>query len=156
MPSVPLRDAELAAAAAAEVASRDKHYPARVASRKMTADEATLDFQCWHMIAHWLETGRFLSGNIAAADARADLSDIRVVVDWLLCEQAADRAVVSTSQALNDAAESGDSAKADRLGVRLDALRQIARQVGQQRRTVEMLNRALRDRRDAQRKKEAA
>jgi hypothetical protein len=143
-----MTDVDLAKAARAEADSREKHYPALVASRKMTAEEATIDVQSWAAIAHWLETGRFLSGNIEAPMPAGQ--DIRSVVDWLLCEQASDRAVVSTSQAQTTAAESGDQAKADRLGVRLDGLRLIARKVSQQRRTVESLNRALRERRQQQ------
>jgi hypothetical protein len=143
--------ADLATAARFEADSRERNYPGMVARQEINADEATEDFQAWSTIAHFLETGHFQSGNIDAADgARADLSDIRVVVDWLLCEQAADRAVVSTTQAQTTAADSGDQPKADRLGVRLDGLLAIARKVSRMRADVEALNRAFREERQQQ------
>jgi hypothetical protein len=146
-----MTDGALAAAARFEADSRERNYPGMIANGDITADEATEDYQAWAAIAAWLETGRFTSGNIeAAAGAKANLCDIRVVVDWLLCEQAADRAVVSTNQAQTTAAESDDTAKADRLGVRLDGLRAIARKVSRMRADVEALNRAFRTERQQQ------
>jgi hypothetical protein len=148
--------ADLASAARFEADSRERNYPGMVARQEITAAEATEDYQAWVTIADWLETGRFVSGNIEAGDgARADLSDIRTVVDWLLCEQAADRAVVSTLAAFREAqaavAGTGDQAKAFSLGVRLDGLRAIARKVSRMRADVEALNRAFRGARQQQR-----
>jgi hypothetical protein len=148
--------ADLAAAARFEADSRERNYPGMIALGDITADEATEDFQAWSTIAVWLETGHFVSGNIdAAGGEKTGLSSIRTVVDWLLCEQAADRAVVSTNQAQTTAAESGDQAKADRLGVRLDGLRAIARKVSRMRADVEALNRAFREERRQQQAKAA-
>lgn len=151
-----MADADLVKAARFEVASREKNYPGLVASGKLGADEATVDFQAWHCIAEWLDRGRSPAGWFdadAGADRATDFgADCRIVVEWLLCEDACSRAIATVRGALGEANARADAAKADRLGRRLAALQLIAGKVGAQRRRVETLNRALREQRQHERK----
>jgi hypothetical protein len=128
-------DPDLFAAAAHEVSARDRHYPASVASGKLTGDEATVDFQAWHVILTLLQTGHFES--IAAGGI-----DGQTVIGWAQAQDAADLAVKRTAQAL--AAAEGGSDKAQLLDVRLQQLRAIAALVARRRALFESLNTQLR------------
>lgn len=141
-------DPALYEVARAEVAAREKHYPAAVASAKMTADEATLDFQAWTLIAGWLATGRFES--IAAGGI-----DGQTIVDWALAEAAAERAVAVTTDRLAEAQAEAKDDRADRLTLRIAQLRAIARMVTRQRAQVDAINRKFREQRQQQGRKAA-
>lgn len=138
--------ADLAQAARLERDSRERNYPKSVASGTLTADEATIDFQAWHCIVHFLETGDFRSIDAGGIDERT-------VVGWAKAQAAADKAVASTAQAL--AAAQGDDAKVQRLTARLAQLRAIARAVTSQRGLIEAINRSFRDQRQQQQDKAA-
>lgn len=142
---------DLAEAARFEVASRDRNYPGLVASGKLGAAEASHDFQAWHCIAEWLDSGRSPAGWFDAEAGAERTADCRLVVEWLLCEDACSRAIATVRDALADARAKPAAAKADRLGRRLDALQRVADKVGAQRRRVETLNRALREQRQHER-----
>lgn len=144
-----MTDADLADVARGEVASREKHYPALVASAKMTPDEATVDFQAWHAIAGWLENDRFESIGAGGIDGLT-------IVDWALAEAAADRAVAVTTDQLTRADQGGDGRKAAALGGRLAALRAIARRVGAMRASIDSMNRTARERRQSAAEAKAA
>lgn len=128
--------ADLVAAARFELESRERNYPALVASGKLTADEATIDFQAWHCIAGFIATGRFQACDAGAVDGLT-------VVGWALAEAAADRAVANTAQA--QAGAKGDDAKLQRLAGRLEALQLIAARVRRQHALVDSINRRFRE-----------
>jgi hypothetical protein len=135
----------LAQAARRELESREKNYPKSVASGKLTADEATIDFQAWHCICAWLETGQFRAIDAGGVDGLT-------VVGWALAEAAADKAVITTGDALKVAEAEGDEAKAQRLTQRGAALRLIARKVARQHALIASINLALRERQRQQAK----
>lgn len=138
-----MTDAELVAAARFEVDQRERHYPGMVASKKLTADEATVDFQAWHCILGFLESGQFYSIDAGGVDGRT-------IVDWALAEAAANRAVTVTRDALAKAVGEEDEAKAQRLEARLEGLRLIARKVSRQHALIASINAEFRARRQSQ------
>lgn len=136
-----MADGTLAAFARFELESRQRNYPRSVANGKLPADQATIDFQAWHVITVWLETGRFVSIDAGGVDHRT-------IIGWAACERAANQALKTTGEAQASALEAGDKAKADRLEARLGGLRLIAAAVAAGRRQIDLLNQALRARRD--------
>lgn len=125
----------LAAAARREVASRAKHYPALVAAGKLTADDATIDYQAWHCILGFVESGQFHSIDGGGIDGRT-------LVGWPRAQAAADRAVAEVARAQADAA--GNDAKAERLAARLAQLKLIADMVRRRHALIDSINRRLR------------
>jgi hypothetical protein len=157
-------DPALAAAAREEVALRERKYPALVASGKLSDDEATIDYQAWHVIARLMETGQYRSIYAGGIDGQTE-------VGWLLAEQAAERTVTVVERALDEAraAQVGSDGaatevrdpvstdtKVAKLDQRLAQLRAILRIVARQRAQVEAINREFRRRREQERGKAAA
>lgn len=78
---------------------RAERYPALVQDGKLGEDEATLDWQCWHVIAAWFETGTFTPIYEGGADERT-------AVDWALAEDAAAKALAKVKAKASSLAES--------------------------------------------------
>jgi hypothetical protein len=121
---------DLASAARSEADRRARKYPALVASEKLSADEATIDYQAWHAIAVWLETGQFRTIDQGGANGAT-------IVGWPEAEAAADRALADVTR---KALAATDDAKRDRLNTRGAALRVIAGKVRLHRQLVESIN----------------
>jgi hypothetical protein len=133
-----MTDPDLVAAARFELQRREASYPALVASGKLSADEATIDFQAWHCILGWLESGRFECVNAGGIDGQT-------IVDWALAEDAAERALTK----ITASAEKATADKAPALWARRAALHAIAGKVRLRRQTIEVLNRQFRERKAA-------
>jgi hypothetical protein len=118
-------------------------------SGKLTEDEATHDFQAWHCIAEFMESGRSPAGWFDASAGADKRADCRLVVEWLLMEDAAIKAIATVRDALGLAEARADAAKVERLGARLAALQLIRRRVSQERAQVERLNRIWREQQPA-------
>lgn len=72
------RRPELAQAAAFELASREKYYPAMLAAAEIARDDAAQDLDCWRAIATMLDAGSAVTdcswGQLALATSRALVS----------------------------------------------------------------------------------
>lgn len=130
-----MRDAELVKAAAFEVEVRERVYPKLVANGKLTADEATIDFQAWTLILDFVDTGQLRSIDTGGVNGRT-------VVDWVLCEAAAQRALDALT-ADAEAAELAGEAKAARLWERRANVNLILGMVSRRRASVEHINRRI-------------
>jgi hypothetical protein len=64
---------------------RAERYPRRIHDGAISADEASLDYQCWVAIAEWLESGRFQS---IAGGANPD-DPAAPIIGWPQLEAAA-------------------------------------------------------------------
>jgi hypothetical protein len=133
---VSARDPELVKAAAYEVDQRERHYPRLVKERRIGADEATIDFQAWSLILDFVDSGQLRPIEAGGIDGRT-------VVDWLLCEQVAQRSLEKLTADAEAAAAKGD-AKADRLWHRRADVAAIARMVTLRRQSIETINKRLR------------
>jgi hypothetical protein len=133
---------DLVAAARFERDLRADKYPALVASRRLGADEALVDFQAWAAIAHWLEHDAWPAWTGAGG------VDERTVVDWALAEDCAAKALAKVL----DTAAAAAADKADALNARASHLTAIHRRVQLRRQSIDSLNRQLR----AQRQQEHA
>jgi hypothetical protein len=115
-------------------------YPRLVLKGSLAADEATLDYQCWYAIAAWLESDRFTSieGGV----------DGRTVVDWLMCETAAEKALAKVSELAERKAgdPTADPAAVAELNQRRANLVCIHRALQLRRQTIEAVNDAARQR----------
>lgn len=125
--------ADLAKAARFEVQLRADRYPLLVANSRMGEDEATVDYQAWHCIAVWLETGRFTSIDGGGIDGQT-------VISWARAEDAAVKGLAAVDRLIAKASED----KAASLHGRRWALAQIVRLVTAQRQLIETLNREFR------------
>jgi hypothetical protein len=132
---------DLAVAAAFERDLRAARYPALVASGKLGADAATVDFQAWHCIAQFIASGRFQAIDAGGADAAT-------VVGWAHAEAAAAKALARVEASAAAAAPD----KAPALHARAAALRAIHRRVQLRRQSIAAINRQLRE----QQRREAA
>jgi hypothetical protein len=141
----------LAEAAQHEIDLRARQYPLLVANSKLSADEATIDFQAWHVIRDYLGTGAYKPVDAGGVDGLT-------VVDWLLAEAAGDRAVATADAALGQARADPqqDDAKIARRSARVEQTKAIAGIVRRQRAAIESLNRQLQQRAAAGKAKEAA
>jgi len=131
--------AALVAAAQFERDTRAERYPRLVADRKLDREVATVDHECWCVIAGWFETGQLASVDI-------DLNGSTRSISWAECEAAAEKALASVTT------------KADRLGggdedfsathARRASLVCIHRLVKLRRESIDTLNAELRERRE--------
>jgi hypothetical protein len=125
--------ADLARAAAAEVAGREEFYPEMVRARELTAQEAQLDWRCWKAISEWL----------ADPQRQPHLSDWDLSwSDWVA---AARRALARREEALAGANDQNRAA----LEQRRDAVKSICLAVEREARIIADLNRELKSPRQA-------
>jgi hypothetical protein len=94
---------ELVAAVRYELVLREDKLPKRVASGKMTAEAAQVDYQAWHCILGFIETGQFRSIDGGGADGDT-------IVSWPEAVAAADKAAAAVLQQAQKAV--GDKAPA--------------------------------------------
>lgn len=131
-----MADAELAGAARAEVAYREKKFPLLVANSGLTAEAATVDYQAWTIIAGWLAGGHFVSLDSGGAGGTTR-------VGWPECDEAAARAANTLLRSALDAEAQGTdqgTEKAARLWKRQLAVAKIARKVSLRRQSIDDLN----------------
>lgn len=76
---------QLVEAAQRERDRRERRFPAMIRAGEITAEQASITYQCWVAIAEWLETDRFQSFAGGAEPERPDAPIIR----WSELEAAA-------------------------------------------------------------------
>jgi hypothetical protein len=118
----------LARAAAFELQSREKHYPAMVAGQSLSAEEAQADWRAWRAIA------RFTAGEPIGDD-----------ISWAELEHATSNALIRREQACQ--------AKPDNRGLaeRRDLVAAIHQAISHNRAWIDDLNAALRRRAEQER-----
>lgn len=128
----------LLAAARFELATRAERYPRLVVDGRLDADVATLDWQAWHAICDWLDSGTSrllgLAGGVNTDKPRT--------IDWDLLDSSATKAVASVQRSLAKAPD-GDARAA--LVNRLALVEAIAERVRHQRLTLATLTGQLRE-----------
>jgi hypothetical protein len=129
-----------AATAELERDRRADSFPRLVKAGTLSADAAQLEYQCWYAIHQWLATDRFtqIEGGV----------DGRTVVDWLLCEAVAEKALghISALAERKAADPAADPAQVAELNQRCANLRAIHRALQLRRQTIEAVNDAARKR----------
>lgn len=127
-------DAALVAAAKFERDWRATRYPARIAAGESDAEAATVDYQCWCIIADWFETDRFTSFP---------------GVSWPECELAAESALVGVTAKCDRLFNAADvkAGEYEAACARRAGLWAIHRQVQLRRQTIDAINAAFRARR---------
>lgn len=112
---------QLAEAAAIERDRRAANYPPRIHAGTLDVEAATLDWQCWTIIAEWLADGSTRWLGTTAGDDPEGLERLA----WHHCRDAADKALVAAEATIERAA---DHASADQRH-RRDMLCCIAQRV---------------------------
>ena len=135
----------LAEAARAERDRRAERYPQRSADGKISADDATIDYQCWVAIAEWLESGRFMGFYGGASPEESDAPWI----GWPQLDQAAAKALTSIDAKIERLAADPDQERVAALNLRRANLTAIHRKVQLRRQMVDSINHELRERRAA-------
>lgn len=91
---------DLVAAARYEIERRADAYPPLVVQGRLDPDAATLDFQAWHGIAEWLETGHCrLIGQAGGVNTEEPTT-----IDWALLAGAADKGLATIRKLYRDEA----------------------------------------------------
>ncbi len=138
------RHAELAEAAGFERDRRAEAYPAKIRASGLSAEAASIDFQCWVAIAEWLETGRFFSFAGGADPQHADAP----IISWPALETAAASglAAIEASTSAEEAKFAPDSDRLVTLYDRRASLVAIHRAVQLRRQSIDSANAELRQR----------
>lgn len=99
-------DQDLIDQAAFERDRRERKLPARVANGEMSAEDANLDFQCWHCIEQWLREGqcKLIGGYGGSAEPPVN------VLTWQRLEDAAHKALAALEAKISKAELSPGSA----------------------------------------------
>jgi hypothetical protein len=130
------------AAAKFERDRRAERFPALVAAGKLGEDEATVEYQCWCVIADWIEGGTFTPIYDGGADERT-------AVDWALAEDVSAKALAKiTAKLAKQEAENPAHPELAEGHRRRANLVCIHRAVQLRRQSIESINRQFRQRRE--------
>lgn len=137
--------------------TRAERYPRLVREGKVSAEAASIDYQCWVAIVSWLETGQFMGFHGGAEPLREanhslDGSTPQTAaapwISWPELVVAADSALVSVNAKAEQ--KPGDEA----LQLRRARLFAVHRKLQLRRESIDTLNAAFRARRDHQTNRE--
>lgn len=134
MTALPPHGEALAEAARAERDRRGEDYPPKLLAAPDKAEAMSIDYQCWHALAGFFETGRFAGFHGGAEPERDDAPWI----SWPELDAAAERALASVDKSL--AKREAEGTDAGELHVRRARLFCIHRIVARRRETIDLVN----------------